>query len=117
MLNKIKGEWDYAELASILEELRNTELIKCTGLEKSEIDGLIGEAQSEIEFEEESEDEEDLDVDDADVKVRMGEYVFTIPAAYFEDAMAKIHIKFGFEKRSVQMAFGKRVFGDEYTAD
>lgn len=111
-LNKLDGEWDYGQLAEILQELiAEHENLTSTGFTQKDIDDLLGEIGDELgEEEPPSKGKKD---DDADgIKCLVGDFSFRLTEAEFEDLMADVREKVGFTQELVCAELKRRLFDE-----
>lgn len=111
-LNKLDGEWDYGQLADILQELiEEHENLTSTGFTQKDIDDLLGEIGDELgEDEPPSKGKKD---DDADgIKCLVGDFSFRLTEAEFEDLMADVREKVGFTQELVCVELKRRLFDE-----
>ena len=112
-LNKLDGEWDYGQLAEIIQELiQEGENLTATGFTEQDIGDLLGEIRGELEEDGDTEGSEDED-DTADgIKCLVGDYRFTLTEVEFEDLMADIREKVGFTQARVCDEMKRRLFDE-----
>lgn len=111
-LNKLDGEWDYGQLAEILQELiAEHENLTSTGFTQKDIDDLLGEIGDELgEEEPPSKGKKD---DDADgIKCLVGDFSFRLTEEEFEDLMADVREKVGFTQELVCAELKRRLFDE-----
>ena len=112
-LNKLDGEWDYGQLAEIIQELiQEGENLTATGFTEQDIGDLLGEIRGELEEDGDTEGSEDED-DTADgIKCLVGDYRFTLTGEEFEDLMADVREKVGFTQLLVCEELKGRLFDE-----
>lgn len=112
-LNKLDGEWDYGQLAEIIQELiQEGENLTATGFTEQDIGDLLGEIRGELEEDGDTEGSEDED-DTADgIKCLVGDYRFTLTEVEFEDLMADVREKVGFTQARVCDELKRRLFDE-----
>lgn len=112
-LNKLDGEWDYGQLAEIIQELiKEGENLVATGFTEQDIGDLLGEIRGELEEEGDTESSED-EHDTADgIKCLVGDYRFTLTEVEFEDLMADVREKVGFTQARVCDELKRRLFDE-----
>ena len=112
-LNKLDGEWDYGQLADIIQQLIDDgENLLATGFTQADIDDLLGEIGGEL-----GEDEEPPSLgkkeDTADgIKCIVGDFSFRLEEAEFEDLMADVREKVGFTQELVCADLIGRLFDE-----
>lgn len=111
-LNKVKGEWDYGALSSIIEEMQSSGYdFTLTGFTSDEVSDLLCEAESEIEIEEDPDpDEYGEDEEPTLIPVRVGPYSFTFTYSEWEDIFGQIRLDVGFGKEEIVEEFKRRLF-------
>lgn len=112
-LNKLDGEWDYGQLADILQELIDDgENLLSTGFTQSDIDDLLGEIGDEL-GEDEDPPTQGKKEDTADgIKCQVGDFSFRLDEAEFEDLMADVREKVGFTQDLVCAELKRRLFDE-----
>lgn len=113
-LNKLDGEWDYGQLAEILQELiAEGENLIATGFTEQDIGDLLGEIGEELsESEGDGDDDPEKDSDADGIKCLVGDYRFTLTEVEFEDLMADIREKVGFTQALVYDELKRRLFDE-----
>lgn len=113
-LNKLDGEWDYGQLAEILQELiEEQENLLSTGFTEQDIDDLLGEIRGELGEEDDEPPTKGKKEDDADgVKCLVGDFSFRLTASEFEDLMADVREKVGFTQALVCEELKRRLFDE-----
>ena len=112
-LNKLDGEWDYGQLAEILQELiAEGENLIATGFTDREIDDLLGEIGAELEEDGDPDNPEKEDDTSDGIKCLVGDYRFTLTEAEFEDLMADVREKVGFTQALVCEELKRRLFDE-----
>lgn len=112
-LNKLDGEWDYGQLADIIQQLIDDgENLLATGFTQADIDDLLGEIGGDL-----GEDEEPPSLgkkeDTADgIKCIVGDFSFRLEEAEFEDLMADVREKVGFTQELVCAELKGRLFDE-----
>jgi len=113
-LNKLDGEWDYGQLAEILQELiAEGENLGSTGFTEQDINELLSEIGEELD-EDDSEQSigEGADADGDDIKCMVGDYNFRLEETEFEDLMADVREKAGFTQNIACAELKRRLFGE-----
>ena len=112
-LNKLDGEWDYGQLADILQELiEDGENLLSTGFTQSDLDDLLGEIGDEL-GEDEDPPTQGKKEDTADgIKCQVGDFSFRLDEAEFEDLMADVREKVGFTQDLVCAELKRRLFDE-----
>jgi len=113
-LNKLDGEWDYGQLADILQELIGEgENLIATGFTDRDIDELLGEIGEELgEGEDEPPTKGKKEDDTEGIKCLVGDFKFTLTEAEFEDLMADVREKVGFTQVLVCDELKRRLFDE-----
>ena len=113
-LNKLDGEWDYGQLADILQQLtEDGENLLATGFTDRDIDDLLGDIRGELEDGDEEPPSVGKKEDDADgIKCLVGDFKFTLSEAEFEDLMADVREKVGFTKALVCDELKRRLYDE-----
>lgn len=112
-LNKLDGEWDYGQLADILQELiAEGENLIATGFTDRDIDDLLGEIGEELGEDEGPDDPEKEDDASDGIKCLVGDYRFTLTEVEFEDLMADVREKVGFTQALVCEELKRRLFDE-----
>lgn len=114
-LNKLDGEWDYGKLADILAELAESSAnLLSTGFTEADLDELLGDIRGEMR----GGDEEDPEKigkkeDTADgIRCLVGDFVFRMTEAEFEDLMADVREQVGFTQELVCAELKRRLFDE-----
>ena len=113
-LNKLDGDWDYGQLADILQQLtEDGENLLATGFTERDIDDLLGDIRGELEDGDEEPPSVGKKEDDADgIKCLVGDFKFTLSEAEFEDLMADVREKVGFTQALVCDELKRRLFDE-----
>lgn len=112
-LNKLDGEWDYGQLADILQEfIDDGENLLSTGFTQSDLDDLLGEIGDEL-GEDEDPPTQGKKEDTADgIKCQVGDFSFHLDEAEFEDLMVDVREKVGFTQDLVCAELKRRLFDE-----
>ena len=103
-LNKLDGEWDYGQLADIIQQLIDDgENLLATGFTQADIDDLLGEIGGELGKKEDTAD---------GIKCIVGDFSFRLEEAEFEDLMADVREKVGFTQELVCAELKGRLFDE-----
>ena len=110
-LNKLDGEWDYGQLADVLQGLIDDgENLLSTGFTQSDIDDLLGEIGDELDEDPPTQGKKE---DTADgIKCQVGDFSFRLDEAEFEDLMADVREKVGFTQDLVCAELKRRLFDE-----
>ena len=110
-LNKLDGEWDYGQLADVLQGLIDDgENLLSTGFTQSDIDDLLGEIGDELGEDPPTQGKKE---DTADgIKCQVGDFSFRLDEAEFEDLMADVREKVGFTQDLVCAELKRRLFDE-----
>lgn len=113
-LNKLDGEWDYGQLADILQELINEqENLISTGFTDREINELLGDIGKEIgDLDEDPESVAKKDDVSVGIKCVVGDFNFKLDEVEFEDLMADVREKVGFTQELVCAELKRRLFNE-----
>ena len=112
-LNKLDGEWDYGQLAEIIQELiAEGENLIATGFTEQDIGDLLGEIGGELAGDDEPEEPRDEDDTANGIKCLVGDYRFTLTEVEFEDLMADIREKVGFTQALVCDELKRKIFDE-----
>ena len=111
-LNKLDGDWDYGQLADILQELIDEQQnLTSTGFTQKDSDDLLGEIGGELEDDEPPSQGKKEDTAEG-IKCLVGEYSFKLTDAEFEDLMADVREKVGFTSELVCAELRRRLFDE-----
>ena len=111
-MNKIDGEWDYAKLADIINELQEAgEDMDITGFDETEIDEILAELEDAMDEDHKSDYQSDGD-EDSGVKCVVGEYEFRLSREEYRDLVKEIKEDAGKEKKYQLMEIERRLFGE-----
>ena len=112
-LNKVDGEWDYGQLAEILQELiEEHESLASTGFTGADINDLLGEIEEELGEDDGPPGLEKKDDTSDGIKCVVGDFTFKLSEAEFEDLMADIREKVGFTQLLVCEELKRRLFDE-----
>lgn len=113
-LNKVKGEWEYGSLATLIKEMQDEGFdYTLTGFEDTEVADLLAEAKEDFDFEPvEDEEEPEGDEEPETIKVVIGSFVFTLDYEEWEDIISQIRLDCGFEKENVIAELKRRLFNE-----
>ena len=113
-LNKLDGEWDYGQLAEVIQELiAEGENLLATGFTEQDIGDLLGEIGEELsEWEDDDAEAPEEDAATDGIKCLVGDYHFTLTEVEFEDLMAYIREKVGFTRTLVCEELRRRLFDE-----
>ena len=112
-LNKLDGEWDYGQLADLLQELIDEqESLSSTGFTQKEIDDLLGEIGDELHDDDDPPTNEKKDDDTDGIKCLVGDFSFRLEEAEFENLMANVREKVGFTQELVCAELKGRLFDE-----
>lgn len=112
-LNKLDGEWDYGQLADVLQDLIDDgENLLSTGFTQSDIDDLLGEIGDELGEDEDPPTHEKKEDTEDGIKCQVGDFSFRLEEAEFEDLMADVREKVGFTQDLVCAELKRRLFDE-----
>ena len=111
-LNKLDGEWDYGQLAEILQELiEEQESLASTGFTQKDIDELLGDIGDELGDGNPPALGKKEDAADG-IKCLVGDFSFRLTEEEFEDLMADVREAVGFTQELVCTELKRRLFDE-----
>lgn len=112
-LNKLDGEWDYGQLADVLQGLIDDgENLLSSGFTQSDIDDLLGEIGDELGEDEDPPTQGKKEDASDGIKCQVGDFSFRLDEAEFEDLMADVREKVGFTQDLVCAELKRRLFDE-----